>query len=175
MRRNKCQQNPRSKDALWRWPVRAPKRYSVKTGIYSSWPLTNEKDLHSHHLGKLKSTLGAKVFTLDEFVEASGINSIDFIKIDVDGNEADIISGALKIIKKYRPILLVEWAPELFINNGNLMEKILYDLFDLGYTPRDLQTGSSYPKNIHELNKLVPKKSSINILFNCLKKHSPIY
>ena len=122
--------------------------------------------MHNHHLGKLKSTLGAKVFTLDEFVEDSGINSIDFIKIDVDGNEADVISGALKIIEKYHPILLIEWAPELFKNNGNLMEKILYDLFDLGYTPRDMKTGKSYPKNILDLNKLVPKKSSINVLFN---------
>ena len=32
-----------------------------------------------------------------------------------------------------------------------MMEKILYDLFDLGYNPRDIKTGKSYPKNILEL------------------------
>ena len=69
-------------------------------------------------------------------------------------------------------VFTVRCSTEIIIK---LMEKILYDLFDLGYTPRDMKTGSSYPNSIHELNKLVPKKSSINVLFNWLITHSPIY
>lgn len=72
-------------------------------------------------LGSKKGRVG-----LEEFPHNMGMNRVvpgksvemapldkfdlipDLIKIDVEGMEADVLAGALKTIKKYRPILLVE-------------------------------------------------------------------
>lgn len=53
-------------------------------------------------------------YTLDKFVEemlddpVEGAESIDFIKIVVEGWELEILEGAQKTIKKYKPTIFVE-------------------------------------------------------------------
>lgn len=45
--------------------------------------------------------------TLDQFVEDNKLSRVDFIKIDTEGYEKQIISGAKLTIKKFRPRLAV--------------------------------------------------------------------
>ncbi len=45
-----------------------------------------------------------RLATLDEF----GITMIDFIKIDVEGHELEVLKGAAKTIEACRPIILIE-------------------------------------------------------------------
>lgn len=47
--------------------------------------------------------------TLDAFVNVRGIDRIDFIKIDVEGFEIDVLRGARKTIERMKPSLLVEF------------------------------------------------------------------
>lgn len=47
---------------------------------------------------------------------------IDFIKIDVDGYEYQVLQGCKKIIEKYRPVLVVE------LNNDDRVVKFLKDM-----------------------------------------------
>jgi FkbM family methyltransferase len=49
-----------------------------------------------------------KLATLDEFAFAD----VDFIKIDVEGHEVEVLKGAAKTIEKWRPIVLVELKKE---------------------------------------------------------------
>src|SRR5882757_5145962 len=63
-------------------------RDAIVPEIYSSWPLHREAGLHERHLGKLMSTSDAAAITLDEFVDQKRIECVNFIKLDVDGNEA---------------------------------------------------------------------------------------
>jgi len=46
---------------------------------------------------------------------------VDFIKIDVDGKELDVLKGSKKIIDNYKPKILVEIAEDSF-----LLHKIHY-------------------------------------------------
>lgn len=46
--------------------------------------------------------------TIDDYVKQNNFESIDLLKIDVDGIELDILKGASKIIKRDRPIIIVE-------------------------------------------------------------------
>lgn len=46
--------------------------------------------------------------TLDELVERDGIKGVDFVKIDVEGHEAEVIRGARDLVRRDRPRLLVE-------------------------------------------------------------------
>jgi FkbM family methyltransferase len=45
----------------------------------------------------------------DDIVRESNINQLDFIKIDVEGFEAKAISGLADSIKRFSPIILMEW------------------------------------------------------------------
>lgn len=73
---------------------------------------------------------------LDHLAVSERLQKIDFIKIDVEGMEPDVLEGAREIISKQRPILSVEikndfWAP---VPSGKShMEKIGDFLKDLGY------------------------------------------
>ena len=60
---------------------------------------------------RLDTTFGQselKTYTLDSF----NLPNIDYIKIDTDGFEYDIIQGALDTIKEYRPVIICEAAPD---------------------------------------------------------------
>ncbi|MBU4537551.1 MAG: FkbM family methyltransferase [Weeksellaceae bacterium] len=49
-----------------------------------------------------------QVSKLDDWVFNQKIEKIDFIKIDVEGNERETLNGSAKVIAKYRPTLMVE-------------------------------------------------------------------
>jgi len=46
-----------------------------------------------------------EVITLDDFVKENKIERVDFIKMDVEGYEENVLLGAKEIIKKYKPVL----------------------------------------------------------------------
>lgn len=48
------------------------------------------------------------VVTLDEWASSNNLNSVDLIKIDVEGLEHDVVLGAQSVLKAYRPHLFVE-------------------------------------------------------------------
>ena len=61
---------------------------------------------------ELPHNMGSSYLSKGESIEVTTIDSYDIapdlIKIDVEGMEAEVITGALETIKKYRPVLLVE-------------------------------------------------------------------
>tara|TARA_R110000850_G_scaffold9196_17_gene34015 strand:+ start:303 stop:1016 length:714 start_codon:yes stop_codon:yes gene_type:complete len=46
--------------------------------------------------------------TLDSFFETHQLDRLDFIKCDVDGFEAEVLNGAVGVLKKYSPKVLIE-------------------------------------------------------------------
>ena len=49
-----------------------------------------------------------KVDTLDAFVTANNISKVDIIKIDVEGNELNVLSGGANVLLKYKPLIYTE-------------------------------------------------------------------
>jgi FkbM family methyltransferase len=47
---------------------------------------------------------------LDDYCQTNKIRKIDFIKVDIEGGEADFFSGGIKTLKKDKPIILFESA-----------------------------------------------------------------
>lgn len=48
------------------------------------------------------------IISLDDYIKKINISSIDFIKIDVEGGELNVLKGAVKAIEKFRPIFMCE-------------------------------------------------------------------
>jgi FkbM family methyltransferase len=67
-----------------------------------------------------------EIKTLDSF---KFFNDVDFIKIDTEQYEYFVVEGALKTIKKNRPVIFFE-------NKRNEADNVILLLLDLGYTVR---------------------------------------
>jgi len=73
---------------------------STKSGLSS---------IFSSHLTKTRcGTITIKTITLDEVYRSLNLDKIDVVKIDVEGAESYVLSGANEIINAFRPIFLVE-------------------------------------------------------------------
>lgn len=147
---------------------------SITPEIYSSWPLIKGHGLHKRHRGKLMSTSDAAAITLDAFVDRKGIDRIDFVKLDVDGNEADVLAGAANTLRRFRPRVLMEWAPYLFEGKSAVMGQMLSNFINLGYAPKELSGRRQLPKTLEALNGMVPKYGSMNVLFETSDLKPPI-
>jgi len=49
-----------------------------------------------------------QIGTLDDHCQTNRIRKVDFLKVDIEGGEADFFSGGVKTLKKDRPIILFE-------------------------------------------------------------------
>lgn len=78
-----------------------------------------------------KTIIDVNTITLDKFLENHKLDAIGFIKIDVEGNELNVIKGGVNTIKKYKPTLMIE------IEQRHHQEKITHILdmiTDLNYS-----------------------------------------
>lgn len=49
-----------------------------------------------------------EVDTLDQFATRTGMSRVDFIKIDVEGGELNVLRGGQHVIEQHRPTMLIE-------------------------------------------------------------------
>ena len=116
-------------------------KLDVPKKLYSSWLLANRGDeIHELHSGSLKSTEGARAETLDAFVSNENLSNVDFIKLDVDGFEIDVIDGGLVTLDRFKPLVYFEYAPYVQYERGFRNGEILQRFFDMGYRIYDAYT-----------------------------------
>ena len=99
-----------------------------------------------------------KLTTLDNFAIGLTLQSLNFIKIDVEGMEYEVIKGALDTIKKYKPILYYEtglfeksfWAETL---RGEKVVLAIERLLEgLGYRFYKVESGYFYETRYPDLS-----------------------
>jgi hypothetical protein len=79
------------------------------------------------------------VITIDRYFGQHHVDHIDFIKIDVESMEYEVIKGSLKTLRTYSPILYYETMPEfeqyrdmpVFLYIETLLKEIGYRLFKI--------------------------------------------
>lgn len=93
---------------------------------------------------------------------------INFVKMDVEGYEYNVINGMMKILSQYKPIIMMEWHPPTIIEAGN-DPKHFYDLMtnELGYgNPKHcLMPGYPVINTYEELHNYTNDIPAINIIF----------
>jgi FkbM family methyltransferase len=132
--------------------------------IYASWPLEGNDPVHPKHRGRLATTSTAVVDTLDRFVERQGITRLNLIKLDVDGHELPVLQGGLNVLRKFRPILVMEMSPYVHAENNHSFAELVSLLRDAGYTLQDAANQKALPLDASELEKLIPDGASINVI-----------
>ena len=105
--------------------------------VWSSWNFDSSNEKHQKHLGTLKEIKDNSYLKLDEFVEKEKLTKVDFIKLDVDGYELDVLKSGEKFLKINKPIIFTEIAPYLYPEFGyncheliKFFKELNYDFFD---------------------------------------------
>ncbi len=133
------------------------------SSVYSSWPLERRAEAHAQHRGELQATTGASATTLDHAVERLGLAAVDHIKLDVDGNEPEVIQGGMATLARFRPTMTMEVAPCLYAGSDRL-SATLGALAGLGYRLFHERSGRELPSALADLSALIPRQGSINVI-----------
>lgn len=106
---------------------------SVNFKIATESGLSRIENVKRNNFGLiLKEETNIEVVKLDSYFE-NYRNKINFIKIDVEGHEVKILEGSLNILKKYKPLLMLEINPLALLQNENNLEEIYNFLDSLNY------------------------------------------
>ena len=131
--------------------------------IYSSWPLVHEDSLHAKHLGRLQSTGGARAISLDTYLSQAGVPRVDFIKLDVDGFECEVLEGARHCLNQFHPTILMEIAPYCLRERGVSLAQLIDVLSGSGYRFARLD-GKAFTIDAQTFEDKIADGSSINVI-----------
>jgi hypothetical protein len=70
---------------------------------------------------------------LDDLWPSLGYERLDFMKMDVEGHEVRALEGAREVIRRHRPLLLVEIDPPRLQECGSSPDALIQLLRALGY------------------------------------------
>lgn len=95
-------------------------------------------------------------FTLDTLIQTHNIVTVDFVKIDVEGHELEVLQGARKLITKFHPVILYENLIDDQAMNSDVpkfLQSLNYELFEYQpwlrkLLPIDLSSSSKKILNI---------------------------
>jgi FkbM family methyltransferase len=132
--------------------------------LYSSWPLAAAPDLHSKHLGRMQSTEGATVATLDEIIDQHGIDQVRLIKIDVDGFECAVLKGGKKLLSDFRPVIVMELCPYVLAEHDGSVHELLGILKEAQYKLRDIKEKRDLPMEELSLCTMIPDGAGVNVI-----------
>lgn len=94
----------------------------------------NEAEYHIR--SKSIKPIYVKTVTLDEFVIRRRIHHIDFIKIDVEGWDLQVLKGATKILRaRDAPDVMIEVIDDVLSKAGFSSKDLVNYLIRFGYTP----------------------------------------
>jgi FkbM family methyltransferase len=129
----------------------------------ASWKVNNENsEVHQFNMGAVKSAEGVPSISLDDFCKKENLGRVDFIKMDTEGYESDVLKGSAEAIAKYRPQIIFEIGLYSMVERGidfsffsNYFEKLNYKMYD---------SASKALITLENYKKYIPAKATIDII-----------
>lgn len=128
--------------------------------VWSSWSLQKSGGKHKKHLGTLKDVKKNSYITLDKFITMEKLQKVDFIKLDVDGHELDVLKSGQEFLLNNKPIIFIEIAPYLYSEFGYNYQELIEFIIKLNYDFYD--ENIKKVKNIFNLVEKIKDGSSKN-------------
>ncbi|TGL99189.1 FkbM family methyltransferase [Leptospira jelokensis] len=133
----------------------------TNNAVYSSWKVDGSKQDHPIHGGILQKATNQQI-TLDSYVKEKKLQTVDLIKIDVDGFELEILRGASDTIDRFRPTIVFEFMGHTGESTKTEFEKYIQFFDNKKYTLFD--SISKVPLTLQNIERKVPKYGGIDIL-----------
>lgn len=129
---------------------------------YSSWKLTSEAetDRHPVHGGTAHTAKNVGSLSLDQYLNS--VPRVDFIKIDTDGHELEVLRGARETIRKHRPAIIFECGAYLIRERSQTFQDFADFFESLNYSLRHSKTGAVISRE--NAPRVIPGLSTIDIL-----------
>jgi len=137
---------------------------SFPPSVYSSWSLRPSPDAHDKHLGIPMATAGARSATLDGVLAEFSVERVDLVKLDVDGFECDVLAGASEMIRRSRPVFVMEILPYGLVEQGASLEQLLNFLIPFGYRLYNERTEALLPSDAAALERMIGEGASWNVI-----------
>lgn len=141
-------------------------RAELPDRIYSSWNVMEfDQPGRPLHGGFAHEVGAARRVSLDAWFAAAPLTRLDLVKMDVDGFEPVILAGARETLRRFRPRVLLELAPDALRERGAGLGDLVEPLVSEGYrllwesSRRPIEWGS-----VRELEQRIPAGGSINVL-----------
>lgn len=129
----------------------------------ASWNVSSEKVAkHRFNMGSEKPSEGVPSISLDDFCKQENLMRVDFIKIDTEGYESDVLKGAVECVAKYRPQIIFEIG--LYsLKERNIDFSFYTDYFSkLNYRLYDSASRATITLENHA--RYIPAKATIDII-----------
>lgn len=136
----------------------------VPAAIYSSWPLIRGAGVHAKHLGREMATDTAQARSLDSILNELGDRRVQLVKLDVDGFECGVLSGATELLRAVRPIFVMEIAPYGLEERGTSLDELISYFAPNGYVFYDERTRKRLSSSARELNRMIGDGEGINVV-----------
>ena len=103
--------------------------------------ITNESNLNTISSGnddkflskyKIDDIHEINCTSVDEFISDNEIKKIDFIRMDIEGYEVEVLKGMKKTLNNMKPSILIETHPHFYDENRSFTKQLQY-LFRINY------------------------------------------
>jgi FkbM family methyltransferase len=101
--------------------------------IYSNSKISSGNSLSPLNPAGSHRGITVKTVTLDDFFDSKALNRLNFIKIDAEGAELDILKGGKKTIQKYKPCITLEVHPRILTPAAETMRELYQTISSYGY------------------------------------------
>ncbi len=116
----------------------------------------------THKNFKIKSEFTVDTITIDSLLKQYFLDDYNvIIKLDIEGNEINAIKGALDVIKKSHPLIIMEFSKFIFENLDNIdylknfLIKYDYSIFDINYKKKKIDEVLEMLNNLNKRYKTI--------------------
>jgi len=102
-----------------------------------------QASLSKANAGSIES-VNVRSVTLDQLILDNALETVTFVKIDVEGAELMVLRGMTETLRRYKPIIVLELEPDLLAELGTTKDDVIGFLSKFSYSTVSLGGHANY-------------------------------